>query len=73
MSKHGTRQDAVAICPYYRFHDRQKIKCEGLLDNAAAWNNFQSETDKKTYFREYCCSYNWKACPWAQALSRKYE
>lgn len=61
-------------CPYYRREDRKdrKIKCEGVVDSTEMEQRFRSNQALMDHREKYCME-NYRACPLAMALDRKYE
>lgn len=69
MAEYGS-QDVK--CPYYRGDIEKSIKCEGAI-NKICTQPFKSHQKKETYKEKYCCSFNYKNCPYCKMLDRKYE
>ena len=59
-------------CPYYKGDDEKKINCEGTFTNFCT-QIFKSEKKKKLYKEEYCCSFDYKKCPYCKMLDQNYK
>lgn len=56
------------ICPFFKWDEQKRIGCEGkhIL-------KFNSPLGARLYMKTYCASWNWKNCPHAAELNKKYE
>lgn len=52
MAKHYTSRKA--ICPFYKYENRQVIYCEGIEDGAAIHLAFANPADCLAYKKAYC-------------------
>lgn len=58
-------------CPYYRKDVQNKIVCEGIDEDGTIHINFSTTRKRAAYQKIKCCA-NYKACPIAQILDRKW-
>lgn len=63
----------LAICPYYKDEDRQKVFCEGLVPNSSIHVAFSTPEMRKEFERNYCKSWDFETCPLAWMHSIRYE
>ena len=68
----GEKVDAYTVCPYYKDHERQTIRCEGVEEGTALHLAFYSTQMLRDYRNAYCRSC-WKGCRIAEMLNRKWE
>lgn len=68
------RETVYVKCPYYRREDRKErqILCEGLLDGTDLYQRFPS-LDAMLQHKNCYCKIDYRKCPIAQALDRKYD
>ena len=66
------RQDIYALCPFYRRAEKQKVICEGLVENSTVHMAFATSTEMDAYKREYCDK-AYRMCLWEQTLEKRYE
>lgn len=61
-------------CPYYRCEERKnlQLKCEGLLDGTDLYQRFEDREKMGRHRKAYCMK-DYRHCPLAEALDRKYE
>lgn len=71
MSYYG-EQDI--ICPYYVNQNKYALICEGILEETYSFgmNRFNTVTKKKNHVDKYCCSYDFKKCPYAAIMENIY-
>ena len=65
------KEDAFAICPYYKRNDRSMIYCEGVCSGCLLHLAFSSPDQALAYRRQYCRN-DWMHCRIADMLNRKY-
>ena len=58
-------------CPYYRKDIQNKICCEGIDYDGTIHLNFTSLKKRTVYEKSVCCG-NYKLCPIAQVLDKKW-
>jgi len=59
-------------CPYYRFFDANKIRCEGTFFNSVNITTFKNKEEMQAVLKNLCC-YQYELCPVYQAAKRKYD
>jgi hypothetical protein len=66
--------DSAARCPYYDkikvVGGKTSVICESVIEGVAAINILGEDFER--HFKT-CCSGDWKKCPHAIAISRKYD
>lgn len=65
-------EDALAQCPYYREDGGQTVRCEGLCARSSLRLSFGNRYELRTHKEKYCHQ-DWKGCPIAGMLNRKYD
>lgn len=61
-------------CPYYRDHESNKIRCEGLSNGNTIHLVYEDSKERKQYMKEHCESIKWcRTCPIHRLLDDKYE
>ena len=71
MSNHAP--SPVAICPFYKDTDRQKVFCEGLEPNCSIHITFATPEQRKQFERSHCKTWDYEACTLAVMHSKRYE
>lgn len=66
------KESKLAKCPFYKEEDRQKIICEGVVDNSSIHVAFSSPTQKGEYCRQFCYRH-YDDCLVADMLYCKYD
>lgn len=61
-----------AKCPFYQGDTPSVIYCEGLLPCSTVHLAFGDRGDMRQY-REIRCCRDWRHCPVAEMLAKKYE
>ena len=64
--------DMKVLCPFYRGHYQNQIRCEGLSDSGNIFNSMFTNTEA-TKYRTDVCSDSWEHCGIAKMLNAKYE
>ena len=76
LYKKGEREmfteDALAKCPYYREDGGQAVRCEGPCARSSIQLSFGNRYQLRDY-KEQHCHEDWKTCPVADMLNRKYD
>lgn len=62
-----------SICPYFLREYNKSITCEGLEDTDEIMHRFDSAKDKCAFQRRYCFRYEYRRCPFAKAITEKYN
>ena len=68
----GEKVDAFAGCPYYKYHEKQKIHCEGPEKGTAIHLAFSTIPQLNDYKIRHCRGC-WKTCRIAEMLNRKWN
>ncbi len=71
MAKHNA--SPVAICPFYKDEDRQKVYCEGIEGSSSTLVTFAVPDARKEFCTTHCRSWGWEECPVAKMLWAQYE
>jgi len=74
-TKTGNRTlcDREAQCPYFQFHTRMYIVCEGVIPDTKGEILFGSQEQKELHYRVFCCG-RWTYCERARAIYHsKYQ
>ena len=71
MSKHDVTP--LAICPFYKHTEKQRICCEGVEGSASTHVSFSVPDDRKQYEMTHCRCWSWEECPVAKMLLAQYE
>lgn len=65
------------VCPYFKKYDNHIIRCEGIVNIPGVVSSqvvsFNSRNDRLNYINTFCSTFNYKKCPQAINLERKYE
>ena len=64
--------DTWVECPYYKYHERQVIHCEGVVDGTALHLAFSTPQQVRDYQKQFCRTC-WKDCLIAGMLNRKWD
>lgn len=59
-------------CPFFKYESNKEIVCEGVVDGSDNRIRFTGIKNKKSFEEIHCCS-DYKNCPIAQALYKKYD
>ena len=69
----GSYKQIYVQCPFYQFDDgRQRITCEGLIENSSLALIYHSKSDYETQIDVFCCEH-YKNCEVYRMLMQKYE
>lgn len=69
-----TWQDKFVKCPFYIHSTKNKIICEGFVENTAIHQAFGNSTDRSRFMENICYSINGcKVCPIHKTLSQLWE
>ena len=66
-------QSLLAICPYYKDEDRQKVRCEGLEPATAIHYAFSTPARCREWKDNHCKSWGFEECPIARMLTERYD
>ena len=72
MSKHAP--SPVAICPFYKDTEKQRVHCEGLEANCSLHVAFATPEQRRAFELGHCKSWDYEtACPLAKMHNERYE
>ena len=66
-------RDAGAVCPFYMSSEKNMISCECAIGGTRLWHAFSSCREAENHWLNFCCSYCYLGCPYAQMLIGLYE
>ena len=67
-------EDSIVKCPYYNWEEGKVLCCEGVdgtSEECVTKIHFATYERRRDYERRVCKK-NWKRCPMAQALEKKW-
>jgi len=62
MSEYGR----AVFCPYFKDEKKRSISCEDTV------RHFDSKTEKRKWFDNYCCAWEWEKCPYAMSITKAW-
>ena len=69
----GSYKQIEVQCPFYKYDDgKQRITCEGIVDNSSLALIYQRRNDYETQINVFCCEH-YKKCEVYRMLMEKYE
>ena len=69
----GSYKQIEVQCPFYKYDDgKQRITCEGIVDNSSLALIYQRRNDYETQINVFCCDH-YKKCEVYRMLMEKYE
>lgn len=69
----GSYFQANVLCPFYKHDDgKNRITCEGLIDESSLALFYKYERDYKTQITVFCCG-RYQNCEVYRLLMEKYE
>lgn len=69
----GSYKQIAVQCPFYKYDDgKQRITCEGLVDNSSLALIYSRRNDYETQINVFCCEH-YKKCEVYRILMEKYE
>lgn len=74
----GIVDEALIKCPYYLgqwkdSHGRINVSCEGIVEGTASINSrFAGKQEFESFAKKKCCG-DYKRCPLADLLEKKYK
>lgn len=63
----------VAICPFYKDQERQKIICEGLEQGSSLHLTFATPDMRRAFEIGHCKCWDYEKCPLAEMHSKRYS
>ena len=69
----GSYKQVFVKCPFYQFDDgKQRITCEGIIDDSSLAPIYHRKKDYETQIVNFCCEH-YKKCEVYRMLMEKYE
>ena len=69
----GSYRQVHTGCPFYRSDDgKNKIVCEGIVDDSSVVLNFRKKIDYNTQMKVFCCEH-YDRCEVYRMLMEKYR
>lgn len=69
----SSEKELLPECPFFRFHKRNYVECEGMDDHSILRSHYDLRTSLDAHLERYCCSMNYSSCPVGKMLFAKYE
>jgi hypothetical protein len=66
------KENARAICPFYVHYAERQISCESCVNRTKLIFAFRNEKEAERHKREFCDTYDWPYCEYADMLNRKW-
>ena len=73
MPPSGSYRQVYVQCPFYKFDDgKQRITCEGIIDDSSLALIYQKKADYETQIVQFCCKH-YENCEVYRLLMEKYK
>lgn len=70
----GSYKQIEVQCPFYRYDDgKQRITCEGLVDNSSLALIYQKRRDYETQISVFCCEHYKRCEVYRMLMEAKYD
>ena len=70
----GSYKQIDVQCPFYKYDDgKQRITCEGLVDNSSLALIYQKKADYETQINVFCCEHYQRCEIHRMLMEAKYE
>ena len=70
----GSYKQIAVHCPFYKYDDgKQRITCEGLVDNSSLALIYSRRNDYETQINVFCCEHYKKCEIYRMLMDAKYE
>ena len=70
----GSYKQIEVQCPFYKYDDgKQRITCEGLVDNSSLALIYRNRSDYETQINVFCCAHYKKCEVYRMLMSAKYD
>ena len=70
----GSYKQIEVQCPFYKYDDgKQRITCEGLVDNSSLALIYRNRSDYETQIDVFCCEHYKKCEVYRMLMSAKYD
>ena len=70
----GSYKQIEVQCPFYKYDDgKQRITCEGLVDNSSLALIYQKRRDYETQMSVFCCEHYKRCEVYRMLMEAKYD
>lgn len=70
----GSYKQIEVQCPFYKYDDgKQRITCEGLVDNSSLALIYQKRRDYETQISVFCCEHYKRCEVYRMLMEAKYD
>lgn len=70
----GSYKQIEVQCPFYKYDDgKQRITCEGLVDNSSLALIYQKRRDYETQMGVFCCEHYKRCEVYRMLMEAKYD
>lgn len=70
----GSYKQIEVQCPFYKYDDgKQRITCEGLVDNSSLALIYQKRRDYETQMSVFCCEHYKRCEVYRMLMESKYD
>lgn len=70
----GSYKQIEVQCPFYKYDDgKQRITCEGLVDNSSLALIYQKRRDYETQISVFCCEHYKRCEVYRMIMEAKYD
>lgn len=70
----GSYKQIEVQCPFYKYDDgKQRITCEGLVDNSSLALIYRNRSDYETQINVFCCEHYKRCEVYRMLMSAKYD
>ena len=69
----GSFMQTDVRCPFFKYDGKQRIVCEGLIDNSSIILTYQNKLDCDTQRNVYCCEHYKKCEVYRMLMSSEYD
>ena len=70
----GSFKQIEVQCPFYKYDDgKQRITCEGLVDQSSLALIYQKRCDYETQINVFCCEHYKKCEVYMMLMAAKYD
>lgn len=70
----GSYKQIEVQCPFYKYDDgKQRITCEGLVDNSSLALIYQKRRDYETQMSVFCCEHYKRCEVYRMIMEAKYD
>lgn len=70
----GSYKQIDVVCPFYKYDDgKQRITCEGFVDNSSLALIYHRRGDYETQMNVFCCDHYMKCEVYRMLMETKYD